>query len=250
MSVIKFSDFRFRNQTNHSMKKIIFVAAIGIVSCPAFAQNGCYLSSSFGAGISNANQNFFATDPVGQKIKKAPIFSYSACLGAGYQFGHFRIETGVQYGVSGYRNPSVLFGNVLPETEPRGSMSTTYRHLSIPVKVGYEISLGEKLKLVPVLGMLASYNLGASLKSNVPYLGDSKMEWDADAFETQNQRISVWATAAIRMEYKLSRRFSLFAGPSMQYMVSDLLKTPEVSFYDASQRNYNMHLDLGLIVRL
>jgi hypothetical protein len=233
------------------MKKILFSAAAAILAVPAFAQNGFYLSPSIGAGISNTKQDFFSLDPNGSKIKRANISGYSGSLNVGYKLSHWRFEAGIQYSTSGYKIDDLLFGYSFPDTIGYGSSTTQYQHLAIPVKVGYEIRLGNNFKLIPFAGIITSYNLGATTNNDIPGEGKNSYTWTKERFDYNNHRISIWGTAALRAEYKLSNRISVFAGPSVQYMISNLLKSPYSNpVYNASQRNYNINFDLGVNINL
>jgi hypothetical protein len=233
------------------MKKTLFLVGIVSLTAPTFAQNGFYLSPSVGAGISNTKQDFFSTDPNGSKIKRDDIFSYSGSLNVGYKLNHWRLEAGIQYSISGFNYGKLVFGNNFPDTTSQGSAETRYQHLSIPIKVGYEIRLGSKFKLIPFAGVITSYNLGATTITNINGEGKNTYSWTKERFDYNNHRITIWGTAALRAEYKLSNRISLFAGPSVQYMISNLLKSPYSNpVYNASQRNYTFNLDLGVNIKL
>lgn len=102
------------------------------------------------------------------EIKKVGIFSYSGNINAGYKLNHWRLEAGIQYSTSGYKLDELVYGSSFPNTNEYGSIETRYRHLSIPVKVGYEIRLGNKFNLIPFAGIITSYNLGATSITNIP----------------------------------------------------------------------------------
>jgi hypothetical protein len=251
--------FRFYNKENkktfleqtQTMKKILFLAGAVTFATGSFAQNGFYLSPSIGAGISNTKQDFFSLDPNGSKIKRSNILSYNGSLNVGYKLNHWRFEAGIQYSISGYKMDDLVFGNNFPDTTPQGSSEVQYQHLSIPLKVGYEIRLGNKFNLIPLAGIVTSYNLGATSINNLFGEGKKTYPWTKERFDYDNHRISIWGTAALRAEYKLSNRISIFAGPSVQYMISNLLKSPYSNpVYNASQRNYTVNFDLGVNIKL
>jgi hypothetical protein len=233
------------------MKKIIFSAAAAILAVPALAQNGFYLSPSIGAGTGNTKQDFFSTDPNGNTIKRGSALSYSGNLNIGYKLNHWRLEAGIQYSTSGFKYDNLVFGNNFPDTTPQGSVTIRYQHLAVPIKVGYEIRLGNKFNLVPFAGIITSYNLGATSINDIRGEAKKTYTWTKEQFDYDNHRITVWGTAALRAEYKLSNRISVFAGPSVQYMISNLLKSPYSNpVYNASQRNYTINFDLGVKINL
>lgn len=234
------------------MKKSMLLVAMGLTVTTSFAQSRFYLSPNLGAGLGNASQDFYMTQLPGNKIRKVSTLTYNVGLNAGYRFGRWRLETGLQYGISGFKNDDLLFGSTFPDDTKLGSSIIRYKHLSIPLKVGYEVKLSEKLKFVPYIGMMASYNLGASSANTIPGIGNETHKWSREDFDYSNRRISIWGTAAARLEYTVSKRISIFAGPSAQYMLSNLLKPPAdlPNPYKASQRNFNLHIDIGVQIKL
>lgn len=233
------------------MKKTLFLAGAVMLAIPAFSQNGFYLSPSVGAGISNTKQDFFSTDPNGNTIKRGSTLSYSGNLNIGYKLNHWRLEAGIQYSTSGFKYDNLVFGNNFPDTTSQGSVTIQYRHLAVPIKVGYEIRLGNKFNLVPFAGIITSYNLGATSVTDIRGEAKRTDSWTKEQFDYDHHRITIWGTAALRAEYKVSNRISVFAGPSVQYMISNLLKSPYSNpAYDAAQRNYTINFDLGVNINL
>jgi hypothetical protein len=228
------------------MKKTLLLLVASLFSIASFAQNGFYLAPSVGAGIGNAHQDFFASQ-FGVKSLPHTILTYSAGINFGYKRGHWRLETGAQYSISGYKYTGLFL-----DTLKLGNSTTRYKHVSIPVNVGYEVRVANKLKVVPYLGITGSYNLGASTANNIPGISESSYTWSRENYDYSHRRLSVWANAACHVEYNCTKKLSLFAGPSVQYMITNLLKDPAStpSPYNASQRNYNIHFDIGVMVNL
>jgi hypothetical protein len=235
------------------MKKLLFLASIGLISCPAFSQNGLYISSSVGAGISNTKNDIEFTN--GNSISKVGIPSYEANVNVGYQFKHWRLQTGLQYSTSGYKLKGLLFSSEFdpldPNPNPVGNSTyqITYKHIGIPLQVGYVLRPEKKLSIIPTVGLLTTYNLGA--KSVTTIAGEAtNHKWGKDEFDNAYNRISLWGTAAVQFEYKLNKRISLTATPSIQGMVGNLMSKPSDFYFADQQRNYSIHLDLGVKIKL
>ncbi|WP_118974153.1 autotransporter outer membrane beta-barrel domain-containing protein [Taibaiella koreensis] len=233
------------------MNKLIYLLAAISLPAATYAQNGFYLSASGGAGISNATRSEIPGPTLGDKHA---VFQYGARITVGYQMKRWRLQTGVQYLTSGFKR-DLIFGNDfnpanLPGVvNPSGDQSVTFHHIGIPVQVAYTLPLGNKLSLVPTLGVLATYNTGATVQT---WEGNNKSTYNltGDAFGTQYNRISVWGTAALHLEYKLSDKVSLFGGPSASYMFGNMVKQGSIPYASVTQRNYNIGFELGIKIAL
>lgn len=237
------------------MKKLLYLAAALSLPALTHAQDGFYLSASGGAGMSNATRSEV---PGLMSEEKTFITNYNAGLTAGYQLNRWRFQTGVQYMTSGYKYDLVFSTDYDPLTgkvNPSGDVRLTFRHIGIPVQVAYALPIGKKLNLVPSLGLLATYNM--NLQSRTRYNNGTRentQTLSGDDFTALFNRVSLWGTAALHVEYKLSDRVSLFGGPSANYMITNLAKqidmphVPELS--NISQRNYSFGLELGVKLNL
>lgn len=231
------------------MKKLLYLVTALCLPLFAPAQNGFYLSASGGAGISNASK----PEPVGIILKdKNAFMHYSVKLTAGYQMNRWRFQTGIQYFSSGFKRDFIFgFNPAYPSgvLDLSGSQSVTFHHIGIPVQAGYVLPISSKLKLVPTLGLLTTYNISATIRTrenNVKHTGSLA----GDDFAAQYNRISFWGTVAAHLEYKLNDKVSLFGGPSANYMIGSLAKSSVNSGFTYSKENYTIGFDLGLSLRL
>ena len=168
-------------------------------------------------------------------------------LTLGYQYKNWRVQTGLQYIKSGYQLNNLLYGTDFDpglSAEPfKGDYTISYNHIGIPLQVGYVIAPAKRISLVPYLGILTTYNTGAS--SVISTSGnEATTRWTKSDFENRYNRMSVWGTASLHLEYKLTQKVSLFGGPSLQYMLSGFDKAT------SKQRSFNLNLNLGVKVRL
>lgn len=236
------------------MKYILSILAAGLLSTTADAQNGFYLTGGAGAGTTNVKQNYSYTDITGSTITRSSRYSYNASLGIGYRYKNWRFQTGVQYLKTGYELNNLVFSSDFDPTRiiavPSGDYRITYDHIGVPVQVGYTIAPSKKLSLVPYLGLLPTYNLGA--RSVISASGTETVnKWTSAAFGSRYNRISLWGTAALQLEYKVSNKVSITGGPSLQYMISNFEKnTHPVPENQYQQRNYAISLNLGVTIRL
>jgi hypothetical protein len=230
------------------MKKTLFLAGAIILAVPAIAQNGFYLSPSVGAGMSNARPYNPWTD-----ISLSSSFSYNASMGVGYHYKNWRIQSGIQYLTSGYQLNNVSVTEFFDPLNPyRGTdkYRISYRHLGVPLQIGYTILPTKKLSLVPYLGAFISYNIGARSVSTEADI-KTKTSWSKDEFDLFYKSISVWGTAALYLQYKATNRISILCGPSAKYMISNFAKQRFGIMEKLSkQKNQAVTLDLGVNIKL
>ncbi len=231
------------------MRKILLVLGLGMPVLPSFAQRGLYVAPSVGMGMSNAAQDFFTVDQNGRQIKPAAVFCYNAQVGIGYRFGRWRLETGLQYAITGFTHKALFFDDI-PADAAEGTEQTRYYHLSVPLCVGYTLPLSSRWSLSPMAGALVSFNTGARTIVDFPVFRESDTKWTSDNFKTQKQGTSVWGNVSLQAGFRLNGRVTVFAGPGLQYMLTNFLKAPAASPYKASERPYFINMDLGARINL
>lgn len=173
-------------------------------------------------------------------------------MSIGYHYKNWRIASGVEYLTSGYQ-----MNNLVLNPDPAGyktgqdKYKMTYGHLAIPLQVGYSIFPHRKLSVVPYLGVLVSYNLSAKTYAKIDD-GEQTIKWSKEDFDNVYNRISVWGSAALYLEYRLATRISLYGGPSLKYMFSNMGKEQSniPAAYQLKQRNQAMTIDLGVNIKL
>lgn len=231
------------------MKKLITAAALSFCTVPGFAQKGFYLKPIAGIGLTNARMDSYGTNP-----QPDVSMGYRLQAGVGYRSGNWGIETGLSYFTTGYQWKSRFTeDNFNPGTgQGQGSpfdVRAVYRHIGLPVLLGYHLPLTSRWGLEPSLGVEMTYNTGATavLTGGI----DDRIDLKGDDFTDINRRFSLFGVAQLHASYKLQGKLSLAGGFSGRYMVSNLVKKPEGPVpYDAQQRHYLLTFDLGIIYRL
>lgn len=232
------------------MQKKLFVLCIGMCALQAFAQDGFYVAPSVGTGMANVRANLdFYRGNYGTRVKPSAVFNYNARLGIGYGFGRWRLETGLQYARTGYR-----FKGLIMDTPPgdiiTGKEETHYYHLSVPLSVAYDLPLGSRWCLSPRLGALVSYNSGARTMAEFPGFVHTNTAWTSGQFKEQRRSVSAWGAVSLLATYKVGNRVSVFAGPGLQYMLTDFLKPTVNSPYRPSERPYFFNINVGARIRI
>lgn len=227
------------------MHRSTLVLAFGLLAFQASARNGFYIAPALGAGISSEKQKFFYADEESYRPDADNVFSYSSGLYAGYNFKKWRLETGFQYTVSGYKYSNITLGAGVP-ISIAGTLNNRYAHLSVPIRLGYAIRLNNKLSFIPYAGIVASYNLGARTTINVPGELEAAYRWTSKDFKDYYKSVSLWGSLALWLEYALHDRLSIFAGPAAQYMISNFMNVPADARLKPSARVFLAHIELGL----
>lgn len=224
-------------------KALLALGTILSLATVSTAQSKLYIQPSvnFGVGSSQTSSNTNAVKP---EIKST--LTYGAGLGIGYRLGDLRLETGLRYDISGFRH-NLIYSNISGPFE--GEVTYKYHHISVPLSVGYEIKIGKRFSITPLVGVMASYNAGGSNKvSGVPFEAGGKM--DSKFFGDMYNRLSIWGTGSIRFNYQLSNKVSIFIAPTAQYMISNFQNTSSNSLFKSSLRNYNIGCAIGVSINL
>jgi hypothetical protein len=225
------------------MKNTLFLLlACFFFSTISKAQNGWYLMAAGSMGSSGIKQGSMWPEEYISNIT-----GFNAQARVGYHHKKWRIETGLQYNVTGYKQ-GLIFGSSFPDTLPTGSLKTTFRELSVPLQVGYEIPVSGKLSIVPYLGITTGLCLGSYYTTKLPDTTVISGKSDSKSFDYVYHKVNVWGSATIHAEYKLSSRWGIIAGPSFQYMLNNMMKRSASLIPESNsvQHNYLLAFDLGL----
>lgn len=236
------------------MKYTLSLMTAGLIATGSFAQDGFYIAPSAGAGISGATKNYTIFNAAGNAIKNSDVVNYNSKAAIGYRYKKFRFQVGIQYMTSGYKRDEIVFpGEYHPDssanTKDNSPFEVRYTHLMIPVQVGYNIRVSNKFSVVPYLGILAGYNLGA--KTFITEAGKERSYTLTKAdFNNRYNRLSLWGQISVQAEYRLGPIVSLTAGPSVTRMISNLEQVHANAIVKPTQKNYAFNLDIGAKISL
>jgi hypothetical protein len=230
------------------MRSLVLLVSAALLATVSNAQSKFYAVPIAGIGYSDAHQDFFHANWNGGDLNKKKSGNYNLQILVGYQWRHWSIETGLQYLETGYKYPDLTFGGSYPVII-YGSAKLSNSHLNIPLHFGYVINTKSKFSIVPTLGVDVGFNLD---ERSYNVIGDDKhsVKTPSEDFKKTYNTVSVWGNAGVRVEYKLSQRFAVVAGPQFQYMISNFLNVPADAAYHASQRNYSLDFNAGVKVNL
>ncbi len=224
-------------------KTLLALGTILSLATVSTAQSKLYVQPSVNFGMGNS-QTSSTTNAVKPETKST--LTYGAGLGIGYLLGDFRLETGLRYDISGFRH-NLVFSNISGPFD--GEVTYKYHHFSIPLQAGYEVKLGKRFSITPLVGVMFSYNAGGSTRLN-SIIHESNSKIPSEAFSNMYNRVSLWGTGSVQFNYKLSNKVSIFIAPTVQYMLSNFHNSPSDVVFKSTQRNYNIGLQAGVRISL
>ncbi|RYE22014.1 MAG: hypothetical protein EOP51_14210 [Sphingobacteriales bacterium] len=227
------------------MKKLLLFAVL-IGSVAATAQKGLYIKPTLGFGYSNTQPNSFESTNKGG-------FAYTAGAQVGYKINHVRFESGVNYiSTSGKHNGyqfaedvEFIGGGDVAYPKSYSNFKQTQHYLTVPMKLGYEAALNNKLSLVPMIGAELVFDLGNSYKGERFDLNDEKLGDFQGHFE--RDRPTVIGNVGVHVEYRMNRNVHLFCGPTGKYFLSNTFS--HFQHNTSSAMPHILTMDMGLLYR-
>lgn len=210
-----------------NFKNLAILTALILFSGNSYAQKAFYLRPDIGGGLGNllvkaGASRYDVTSSI--PVKQGGV-------NIGYSTGRWRFEVGLTYVESGYRIKDVQFdyyyytyhwGGSGLHKDATGTFNYRFRHILLPVNVGYTLNRDKQLQIVPVLGLGISYNTGAKYWYITP---QEKLPKVNDNYSQYYRTISPWISAHILLDYKVSSRLSINLDPQFNLMLLSLEKT-------------------------
>lgn len=231
------------------MYKVISVlcfAVLQLIAINTSAQTSHYIKPFFGVGTSKIN--YTTNNPAYKNIQQnyMPTSSFTVGLNAGVEKKNFRFEVGLRYLGSGREFDGTFSQPFLRDSV---NVKVTYNQLLVSVSGGYAIRLGNKLSIIPQVGVMPGVT--ANIKSKrVSYLTDSKVVSTTSPSEsTQDRWFVLWGNAALDIEYLINDRFAVTLGPAYSHMLLSAAQpsTPGSAYY---YKEYHTVLNGNIGVRI
>lgn len=197
------------------------------------AQSSWSLEASAGTGASG-------TITSGKSGNNIGISGAQFSLLLQYQVGKFMIGSGISYLKAGYENSNndylnnhtpIIFGEQLRT-----------KHIVVPIRIGYELQMGQRFSLMPTIGAACSYNINARFRMDG--IGTYEQQYSGASFEQLFNRYSLWAHAGLQLSCNTNENLYLLAGLQAQGMITGFQK--EVPANDNNLRLMNINMNLGL----
>lgn len=186
---------------------VFFLIAAAKIS---WAQKGTFVAASANWGISSkwAGEEY-GIDDAG--------WSLNAELGYRFQ-NNFQISTGLCIIKTAFSNN---FNYIIPE--PSDYYETfRFKHLMLPLSVGYNFQLSPKLTLTPSVNTGVSYLLSGNYQSETS--SSFKEKFNRQTLAANYNEISIWAGTSLQLSYTVNERISLTGSYVFNSMVSNFSK--------------------------
>jgi hypothetical protein len=227
-------------------KTFVFIASFFSISC--FAQDGFFLQPEVGTGTACIHSGPVSRYPGMWEYPGAlsNIPAFNAGLSAGYKMHKIGLTAGVEYLTSGYSRDYIGGDLILV----RGRETEVYTHIAVPVTVSYKLAIGNRLFVLPGVGVAYSYNISSTITNAFdvgPFHETSRRKNTGSDFTEMYDRSSVWGVAYLKVGYAFNDKLSIIAGPAGQYMLGSIWKGYPA---DYTQRNYTYTFNVGAIWNL
>jgi len=234
--------------------KLLAAMAAVVFTTNSYAQNDFYLKPYAGVGISNiagdaGERSYLKIMGRNDDTKLRSVYTFSAGVEMGYQIHKLRVSTGIGYLQTGNQNKDVLLvfeGN--PPVRDSGSIAVKFKHLLVPINVGYEINIGKKFSITPQTGFAISYNMQRVDDWNTN-LNTEKTAINQGTFTNLYKPISVFSSSSLNFEYSLVKKIRLFVAPAFYYMLTNMDAVHNPAF-KTTEHPYALHLSVGCYVGL
>lgn len=184
-------------------------------------------------------------------LRMSNTLGTTAGIQVGKSFSKLQLSVGVAVLNTGTKltDPLILMDNNNPLGYDSIKMSYVYRHILIPVKAGFEIKV-KKLSITPALAIAPSYNLGEIAKSESLSTGSTDTHRNETGGNTPNRTISVFGMASADVAYHINSRIAITAGPSMSYMLTNMINKTYTGPFTVSRKHYAITGNLGVVLKL
>ena len=225
--------------------KTLLLSLCFFISTTTFSQK-LFLHPYVGGGIAGVS----STGYLG-KLDGKPDMATTAGVQLGYKISKLRLSIGATWLTTGEKlNQPVVFTSL---TYPMGYDSAhvtyTYKHILIPIKVGFEFRLG-KLSVIPSLGIAPAYNLGEYRHLKSITTGKKDVLTLGSTFDNQLKRFSLFGLASVQLAYNINKHIAITLSPTYTYMFTNILKKPAGAPFKPTQRHYALTGNIGLLLTL
>lgn len=192
-------------------KHLLFTVTTFIICTHIFAQKGLFVKPYIGIGADGA----YSSSPLPAANSGKPI--YTLGIQAGLAYTHLRLSAGVALLNHGFAFNDLVFENQYDPTtgqviKPAETVDITYsyRHIALPITVGYALNIGSKLSIVPELALAPAYK--TAYISEWQYADGTTQRHNNTA--TVGDRVSVFFMSAVNAQYNINKHLGITLGPA------------------------------------
>jgi hypothetical protein len=216
-----------------------------------------------GAGPANVHIGNMRNEPPSKHASVSKnALGYHFQLGIGRQWGNIFVTTGVGYMHTGRNVTYNYWANAIESpgvhNMRQARKSEDYNHVTVPLDIGYNIWLSEKLSLIPSLGVMGSYNTSVRFRQT-DHINMASV-YHITLFDLDHtyrgsgmrpfQTFSLWGIAQADLAYSLDSRISILAGVSYYRMLTNMINPEGYPVHAFPKRMYNHLLSFNAGIRV
>lgn len=161
-----------------------------------------------------------------------------------YQFKKgLLLEGGFQFTRVGEQLKSITFTTSQGDVG-EGRFANYYDYVGIPIKIGYGLPVGKRLRLSIMSGIATNFFLARQIRSSVTYNNgtseDFSYTYKKEPYGTQFENVNLASVSSLGIDIRVFRAFSLRIEPTFRYSITPIMDAP------IKQRPYSAGLNTSV----
>ncbi|MDH4471973.1 MAG: outer membrane beta-barrel protein [Fluviicola sp.] len=158
------------------------------------------------------------------------VIGFNAGATYSYQFKKgLMLEAGFQFTRVGEQYKSITFTTSQGDVG-EGRFANYYDYAGIPIKIGYGLQLGKRLRLSIMSGISTNFFLARQVRSTVNYYDGTTENFSStyskEPFGTQFENVNVVSVSSLGIDIRVFRAFSLRFEPTFRYSITPIMDAP------------------------
>ena len=161
-----------------------------------------------------------------------------------YQFKKgLLLEGSLQYTRVGEQYKSITFTTSQGDVG-EGRFANYYDYVGIPIKIGYALPIGKRLRLSIMSGISTNFFLARQIRSSVTYYDGTSENYSSsykkEPYGTQFENVNLVSVSSLGIDIRVFRAFSLRFEPTFRYSITPIMDAP------IKQRPYSAGLNTSV----
>jgi hypothetical protein len=158
-----------------------------------------------------------------------PIIGFNTGATYSYQFKKgLLLEGGFQYTRVGEKFENITFVTI--DDDGTGDYWNYYDYVGIPIKVGYGLPIGKRLRLSIMSGISTNFFVARQVRSSVTY-NDGTSENYSSTYSNepsgiQYEKVNLVSVSSLGIDIRVFRAFSLRFEPTFRYSITPIMDAP------------------------
>jgi hypothetical protein len=158
-----------------------------------------------------------------------PVIGFNTGATYSYQFKKgLLLEGGFQYTRVGEKFENITFVTI--DDDGTGDYWNYYDYVGIPIKVGYGLPIGKRLRLSIMSGISTNFFVARQVRSSVTY-NDGTSENYSSTYSNepsgiQYEKVNLVSVSSLGIDIRVFRAFSLRFEPTFRYSITPIMDAP------------------------